>query len=181
MMMFFRFLSSFLCVARVCCLLHRTVRNIVQRETRRKKKNCLFKLLRRWLRDAEIHKRTRKTLRSSSSWARQNCYIAMNTRHATETNSARRSDARGLCHVTRRVGKLLLCFHFEFSNATDNHTEKDIRRKSHTLDDDKQKTKNTKEKINEIKKRLLNFFSGLWILFFCFSCCKKKAHKGIKV
>lgn len=42
-----------------------------------------------------------------------------------DTN-ATQNRARGLCHNNSGEFHSTLCFHFEFSNATDNHTEKDI-------------------------------------------------------
>lgn len=121
---YFFFLSDeffFLCCTRfVACYT-----NCAEYRTTRRRENCLFKIscftLRRWLR-MQRYKRTRENRSRLRRRCRRDtkCYCA---RHADDDTSNRESDERGLCHITETAGKSFssLCFHFEFSSATDNH------------------------------------------------------------
>lgn len=175
----------FLCCTRfVACYT-----NCAEYRTTRRRENCLFKIscftLRRWLR-MQRYKRTRENRSRLRRRCRRDtkCYCA---RHADDDTSNRKSDERGLCHITetaaRRAGKSFssLCFHFEFSSATDNHAvERHLSSEPHSTINKKKKAKHEWVK-NEIKKRLLNFFflsSFLNIFFLVVRVVKRRRMKA---
>lgn len=150
------------------CAEYRTTRGA------QKGRNCLFKiscftLRRRWFRMMmQRYKRTMENVFLGSSARRRNKCATREQHRIGGLNKRRRrrimSHNRTCCKTrVETFPFFILCFHFEFSNATDNHNERDICRKTHTrrLNKKRHETRNK----NEIKERLLNTFFVLNI--FC--------------